>query len=62
MLYLIVPAGFTGDSLPVGLLFLGRAFTEAKLLSIGYSFEQVTKARRRPIHTPSLPGEIVSVP
>jgi amidase len=59
---LIVPAGFTGDSLPVGLSFLGRAFTEAKLLSIGYSFEQATKARRRPIHTPALPGEIVSVP
>jgi amidase len=59
---LIVPAGFTGDSLPVGISFLGRAFSEAKLLSIGYSFEQTTKARRRPIHTPALPGESVSVP
>ena len=27
---LIVPAGFTGDSLPVGLSFLGRAFSEAE--------------------------------
>jgi amidase len=59
---LIVPAGFTGDSLPVGISFLGRAFSEAKLLAIGYSFEQTTKARRRPIHTPALPGEMVSVP
>jgi len=59
---LIVPAGFTGDSLPVGLSFLGRAFSEPKLLSLGYSFEQATKARRRPIHTPALPGEGIGVP
>jgi len=59
---LIVPAGFTGDSLPVGLSFLGRAFTEARLLAIGYSFEQATRARRRPVHTPALSGETVSVP
>ena len=59
---LIVPAGFTGDSLPVGVSFLGRAFGEAKLLSIGYSFEQATRARRRPVHTPALPGEVVERP
>jgi amidase len=57
-----VPAGFTGDSLPVGVSFLGRAFSEAKLLSLGYSFEQATKARRRPVHTPALPGEGVERP
>jgi amidase len=59
---LIVPAGFTGDSLPVGMSFVGRAFSEEKLLSLGYSFEQATRARRRPVHTPALPGEAVSVP
>jgi len=59
---LIVPAGFTGDSLPVGISFVGRAFSEEKLLSLGYSFEQATRARRRPVHTPALPGEAVSVP
>ena len=59
---LIVPAGFTGDSLPVGLSFFGRAFSEPKLLSLGYSFEQATHARRRPIHAPALPGQTISVP
>ena len=59
---LIVPAGFTGDSLPVGLSFFGRAFSEPKLLSLGYSFEQATHARRVPIHAPALPGEGISVP
>lgn len=59
---LIVPAGFTGDRLPVGISFFGPAFSEQKLLSLGYSFEQATKARRRPIHAPALEGEIVTVP
>ena len=57
---LIVPAGFTGDSLPVGLSFFGRAFSEPKLLSLGYSFEQATKARRRPVHTPTLAGDSIA--
>jgi len=59
---LIVPAGFTGDDLPVGLSFLGPAFSEGKLLSLGYSFEQAARARRLPVHTPRLPGEAITVP
>jgi amidase len=59
---LIVPAGFTGDRLPVGLSFFGRAFSEPTLLSLGYSFERATHARRRPVHTPALQGEGISVP
>ncbi|MCY4510001.1 MAG: amidase family protein, partial [Acidobacteria bacterium] len=51
---LIVPAGFTGDGLPVGLSFLGRAFDEPRLLALGYAFEQETRARRLPVHTPPL--------
>jgi amidase len=57
---LIVPAGFTGDRLPVGISFFGPAFSEQKLLSMGYSFEQATKARRRPVHTPPLKGEMIT--
>ena len=59
---LIVPAGFTGDNLPVGLSFFGPAFSEPRLLALGYSFEQATHARRRPVHTPTRPGESISVP
>jgi amidase len=59
---LIVPAGFTGDELPVALSFLGPAFSEARLLALGYSFEQTTRARRLPVHTPRLPGESIQVP
>ena len=57
---LIVPAGFTGDRLPVGLSFLGPAFSEPKLLALGYAFEQATRARRRPVTTPALPGESIA--
>ena len=59
---LIVPAGFTSDDLPVALSFLGTAFSEAKLLGLGYGFEQASKARRLPVHTPRLPGENVTLP
>ena len=54
---LIVPAGFTGRGLPVSISFLGPAFSEPRLLALGYAFEQHTKARRLPVTTPALVGE-----
>ena len=54
---LIVPAGFTGRGLPVSISFLGPAFSEPRLLALGYAFEQHTKARRLPVTTPALMGE-----
>ena len=59
---LIVPAGFTGDRLPVGISFFGPAFSEQKLLSLGYSFEQATKARRRPVNAPALETDTIRLP
>ena len=59
---LIVPAGFSTDHLPIGLSFLGPAFSEARLLAIGYSFEQATKVRRLPAHTPLRAGESIALP
>jgi len=49
-----MPAGFTGDGLPVGLELLGRAFDDAKLVGYAYSYEQAVRHRRAPARTPSL--------
>lgn len=51
---LTLPAGFTADDLPVGLELLGRPFTEAHLLGLGYAYEQATGHRRPPSTTPPL--------
>jgi amidase len=42
-----VPAGFVFD-LPVGISFMGRAWSEARLIGIAYAFEQATRVRRPP--------------
>ena len=51
---LAVPAGLTGDGLPIGVDLLGGAFTEQDLLSLGYAVEQTLKFRRPPFSTPAL--------
>jgi amidase len=45
--HITVPMGFV-SGLPIGLSFFGRAFSEASLLTIAYSFEQNSGARRMP--------------
>ena len=42
-----VPAGFV-FGLPVGMSFIGPAFSEPTLLRLAYGFEQATKVRRAP--------------
>jgi amidase len=36
------------EGLPVGLSFIGPAWSEALLISLGYAFEQATHARQPP--------------
>ena len=43
-----VPCGFTSAGAPVGLTFVGTAWSEAKLIALAFAFEQVTAARRPP--------------
>ena len=43
-----VPAGFTGDGLPVGLEFVAAPYDEATVFRLGYAFEQATGHRRAP--------------
>jgi amidase len=50
-----VPAGYA-QGLPVGISFFGRAWSEPKLISIAYSYEQATKHRRPPQFLPTLGG------
>jgi amidase len=58
---LIVPAGMTWSGLPVTISFFGQAFSEGQLLAYGYDFEQATKARVSPKHTPALPSDVLAM-
>ena len=51
---LSVPAGFSDLGLPAGLELLGRPLQDARLLGLGFAFEQAVKPRRAPVHTPPL--------
>jgi amidase len=51
--HLTVPMGQV-SGLPVGLSFIGPAWSEARLLSLGYAFEQATQARITPGFLPSV--------
>jgi amidase len=53
----IAPAGYTVEGLPVALQFLGKSFSDEKLLQIAYGYEQATHRRKSPSSVPALPGE-----
>lgn len=47
-----VPAGYT-FGLPMGISFMGRAYSEPTLIKLAYAFEQATKKRRVPGFLPT---------
>jgi amidase len=46
-----VPAGYI-SGLPVGMSFIGRAYSEKTLIDIAYAFEQATRVRKPPLPDP----------
>jgi amidase len=51
--HLTVPMGYV-HGLPVGISFIGPAWSEAKLLQLGYAFEKAVPARKPPSFIPSV--------
>lgn len=58
-----VPAGFV-HGLPVGISFVGAAWSEPVLIRLAYAFEQAARARRPPQLGPTLdlPGPLCAAP
>jgi amidase len=59
--HLTVPMGAV-MGLPVGVSFIGQAWSEAKLLGYGYAYEQAAKAKITPQLQPSIEGTPVIAP
>jgi amidase len=51
--HLTVPMGYV-KGLPVGLSFIGAAWQDAEILSLGYAYEQRTQARKAPAYLRSI--------
>ena len=51
--HITVPAGFV-SGLPIGLSFVGTAYSEAILIKLAYAYEQASKHRRAPTYAASV--------
>jgi Asp-tRNA(Asn)/Glu-tRNA(Gln) amidotransferase A subunit family amidase len=49
-----VPMGYTRGTLPAGMTFFGRAWSEATLIKFAYAYEQATHHRHQPASAPPL--------
>jgi amidase len=58
--HLTVPMGFV-DQLPVGLSIIGPAWSDARVLSAGYAYEQASGKRREPTMLPSIESRVDQV-
>ncbi|MEP6908547.1 MAG: amidase [Pseudoxanthomonas sp.] len=50
---LTVPMG-SSNGLPLGIVFMGPAWSEPRLIGLGYAYEQLTRARMPPQYWPSV--------
>ena len=51
-----VPAGYAGG-LPVGITFMGTAWSEPVLIRLAYAYEQASRVRRPPAYRPGAPEQ-----
>jgi amidase len=59
--HLTVPMGDV-RGMPVGISFVGRAWSDASLLAIGAAYERAAHARRPPTYAPSIEGDATFAP
>lgn len=50
---LTIPMGHS-DGLPLGIVFIGTAWSEPRLIELGFAYEQLTRARKPPEYWPTL--------
>jgi amidase len=50
----VVPMGFVGEDLPLGMQVLGGPWSEGRLIQLAYAYEQATRHRRPPASAPAL--------
>ena len=50
----VVPMGFVGEQLPVGMQLLGKPWNEGQLIRFAYAYEQATRHRRPPESAPAI--------
>ena len=53
---LTVPMG-SSNGLPLGITFMGTAWSEPRLIELGYAYEQLTRARKPPDYRASVAAQ-----
>ena len=51
---IVVPAGLNADGMPIAIEFLGRPFSEPKLIQVAYAYEKASRRRVAPKSAPHL--------